>query len=60
DATKYSGDSFRIGATSTAAARGIEDSTIRTLGRWESAVYLLYVRVPRERLATLSQTLSLN
>ena len=60
DATKYSGNSFRIGAVSTAAARGIEDSTIRILGRWESAAYLLYVRVPRERLATLSQTLSLN
>ena len=60
DATKYSGHSFRIGAASTAAARGIEDSMIRTLGRWESAAYLLYVRVPRERLAILSQTLSLN
>ena len=55
DATKYSGHSFRIGAASTAAERRIEDSTIRTLGRWESAAYLLYVR---ERLAALSQTLS--
>ena len=60
DATKYSGHSFRIGAASTAAERGVEDSTIRTLGRWESAAYLLYVRVPRERLAALSQTLSRN
>ena len=46
DATKYLGHSFQIGAASTAAARGIEDYTIRTLGKWESAAYLLYVRVP--------------
>ena len=49
DATKYLGHSFRSGAASTAAARVIEDYTIRTLGKWESAAYLLYVRVPRER-----------
>ena len=54
----YSGHSFRIGAATTAAALGVEDSLIKTLGRWQSSAYLLYVRVPRERLALLSQTLA--
>ena len=50
DQRKYCGHSFRIGAATTAAARGIEDSVIKTLGRWESAAYLQYVRLPREQL----------
>ena len=52
DASKYSGHSFQIGAATTAALVGIEDSLIKTLGRWESAAYfkLLYIRVPRDRL----------
>ena len=37
----YSGHSFRIGAASTAASRGIPEATIKTLGRWESSAYLL-------------------
>ena len=58
DITQYSGHSFRIGAATTAAAVGIEDSLIKTLGRWESTAYLSYVRVPRDRLAGLSKQLS--
>ena len=54
----YAGHSFRIGAATTAAACGIEDSTIQTLGRWESAAYLRYVRIPREKLASISKPLS--
>lgn len=55
---RYSGHSFRAGAATTAAAMRVEDSLIKTLGRWESAAYLLYVRIPREELKGLSCTLS--
>ena len=33
DASKYAGHSFRIGAMTTAASSGIQDSLIRTMGR---------------------------
>lgn len=58
DSSFYSGHSFRIGAATTAAACGVEDSLIQTLGRWKSAAYLLYVRVPREKLANLTTILA--
>ena len=57
-ASQFAGHSFRIGAASTAAARGVEDSLIKTLGRWRSSAYLLYVRILRERLADLSRVLA--
>ena len=53
----YSGHSFRIGAATTAAKKGIEDSMIQVLGRWQSAAYLRYVRIPRENLAAVSSVL---
>lgn len=37
DQSKYAGHSFRIRVETTAASVGIEDSTIKTLGRWERA-----------------------
>ena len=58
DQTKYSGHSFRIGAATTAAAAGIEDSTIKILGRWESSAYQLYVRLSRQELALISSRLA--
>ena len=54
----YSGHSFRAGAASTAAAIGLEDSLIKTLGRWESAAYLIYLRLPRENLQAVSKELA--
>ena len=43
NASQFNGHSFRIGAATTAAEKGIEDSIIQTLGRWKSTAYLLYV-----------------
>ena len=37
------GHSFRIGAATTAAMAGVEDAMIQTLGRWQSAAYVLYM-----------------
>ncbi len=56
----YAGHSFRIGAATTAAMVGVEDATIQTLGRWQSAAYLQYVRMPSEQLARLSTVLAKN
>ena len=60
DGSSYSGHSFRIGAASTAAANGVEDSLIQTLGRWKSSAYLTYVRIPAENLAAVSVLLCYN
>ena len=57
DQSKYCTHSFRIGAATTAAAKGIEDSVIKTLGRWESLAYLKYVRIPRQQLIRYSDQL---
>ena len=58
EATSYSGHSFRIGLPTRTAACGIEDSLIQTLGRWKSAAYWRYIRIPREQLVKLSVVLA--
>ena len=57
DTAKYCGHSFRIGAATTAAEQGIQDSLIRTMGRWESSAYLLYIRTPRDSICAVAKTL---
>lgn len=57
-AKDFAGHSFRIGAATTAAAAGLEDSVIQTLGRWKSAAYLLYVKMDPRRLAAVSLSLA--
>ena len=54
----FAGYSFRIGAATSAAAVGIEDSAIQMLGCWHSAAFLQYIRIPKERLGALSTTLA--
>ena len=50
----FSSHSFRIGAATVAARRGIPDHLIQALGRWSSNAYQLYIRTPAEALANLS------
>ncbi len=54
----YSGHSFRRGAATMAAKRGMDDSVIKMLGRWKSSAFQLYVRTLRVQLAAISKTLS--
>jgi len=46
--TVYSGHSIWNGA----AMQGISDATIKMLGRWKSSAYQLYIKTPRDQLAS--------
>ena len=46
DPSRYKGHSFRIGAASYVADRGLSDAQIRMLGRWKSNAFRQYIWVP--------------
>ena len=47
-----------FGAATAAAKSEIEDSTIKTLGRWNSSAFLAYIRSLPEQLAHTSRILA--
>ena len=58
DPSPYSGDSFRSGAATTAAAKGISDTTIKMLGQWKSSAYQVYIKMSPSQLAAISTQLA--
>ncbi|KAJ1026035.1 hypothetical protein NDA18_003695 [Ustilago nuda] len=51
----YSGHSFRHGAATWAASNGVDDTTIRGLGRWRSACFHRYIDKSAADRATITK-----
>ena len=56
DANEFSSYSFRIGGATSLARRGVPSWIIQIMGRWASEAYKIYIRLPDENLAALTQS----
>ena len=48
----YQAHSFRIGAATAAAESGLSDIQIQCMGRWKSAAFKKYIRIPVIKLGS--------
>ncbi|XP_069110198.1 uncharacterized protein [Argopecten irradians] len=53
DSNRYKTHSFRIGAATEAAIRGLSDREIQLLGRWSSDTFRQYIRIPEKVMLEL-------
>lgn len=56
-ANNFSTHSFRIGAATSAAQKGLSNQQIQTLGRWSSEAYQSYIRINQFHIKKAHQTL---
>ncbi|RXN34412.1 proline and serine-rich 1-like protein [Labeo rohita] len=56
-AEKFSSHSFRIGAATSAAQKGLSKQQIQTLGRWSSEAFQSYIRTNQSHIKEAHQTL---
>ncbi|KAL0150468.1 hypothetical protein M9458_054285 [Cirrhinus mrigala] len=56
-ADNFSSHSFRIGAATTAAQKGLSQQQIQALGRWSSEAFKSYIRSDRSLIKEVHQTL---
>lgn len=58
DPAHYGSHSCRIGGATALQADGCSEHDIRTMGRWASDVYLMYVHAHRERKISNTQRIA--
>ena len=55
---KITGHSFRAGLASLLGARGFSEDTKKTVGRWSSAAFKIYVKMTRITRVSVAQSLA--